>query len=149
MPDFPDYCIRGIKKKSHFHEDTDTASSALYMPDTRTPETRADRGSETSINWEDDDNALNFTLQFLDEDNPTLLAFQYGAVKLPRNALDEVNNLPSTMNTITYERHQLRLENPYHGNIVYKAGLAQHAITMIANVLAASSSKVHRKNASK
>ena len=142
MLDFPNYCIRGIRKKSFFYDDTDTASSALYIPDSRTSKDRSDGGSETSINWEDNDKVLEFTLQSLDENS--LIAFPYGAVRLARNALDDVNKLASTINTITYERQE-RPGNPYHGNIVYKSGLAHHIITMIANVLAASSSNVQRK----
>jgi len=144
MPDFPDYCIRGIKKKSYIYEDTDTVSSALYMPDPRTKETRSDGGSETSINWEDNDNVLDFTLQSLDDNNQTALAFPHGAVKLSRNVFDNINNSATTLNTITYERQKLP-KNHYHGNIVFRTGLPNHTVTMIANVFALFSSRVYRK----
>ena len=144
MPDFPNLCIRGIQKAKHVHTDTDTVSSLLFIPDNRTRELRSDGGDETSINWEDNDSVLEFTLDSKDENNPTSLAFPHGAVKLPRKILDEVVNSPTTYDSIKYERQELP-HNPFHGNIVFRAGLPNHTITMIANVFAYSCSKVLRK----
>jgi hypothetical protein len=143
MPEYPDHCIRGIRKKDYWFEDTDTVSAALYEPDTRTKDDREDGGIETSINWEDDDKALEFSLRIRDEKNPTQLAFPYGAVRLARKVLDEVNESISTVNTILYERQKLP-DNDYHGNIVFKSGVPKHTRTMIATVFAFYSSKPYR-----
>ncbi len=145
MVNFPDFCIRGIVKKSYIYEDTETVSAALFIPDSRTRVTRSDEGTETSINWDDNDKVLEFTLQTRDEKNQAVLAFPHGAIKLPRHVLDDVVNLPSTFQAITYERQEID-NNPYHGNIVFRAGIPQHTINMIANVLAAHSSRPYRSD---
>lgn len=151
MPDFPDYCIRGIKKESEINKETDTASAALFLPNTKKEALRADGSMEVSINWEDEVSVdevgvLDFTLQYPDDKNPTTLAFPHGAVKLSRSALDDVNGHPATPNTISYERQEIVGKNPYHGNIIYRTGLPSPTRTMIANVLAWNSSPIHRRN---
>jgi len=55
MSDFPDTCIRGIAKKNQISVDEVTVLAALYMPDSRTAETREDGCQEISINWEDNE----------------------------------------------------------------------------------------------
>jgi hypothetical protein len=144
MLDFPDNCIRGIQKIKYVHQDTDTVSSQLFLPNERTSKDRPDKGQETSINWEDNDTVLEFTLDSRDENDQTKLAFPHGAVRLPRHVIDKVINEANTINAITYERNKLP-NNNFHGNIVFRAELPRHTITMIANVFALYCSKVLRK----
>jgi len=144
MDNFPETCIRGIDKLKHVYQDTDTVSSQLFVPDNRTSEKRADKGQETSINWEDDDSVLEFTLDSRDENDQNKLLFPHGAVKLPRQIIDNVINEANTINAIAYERDRLP-HNDYHGNIVFQVGLPGHTINMVASVFALYCSKVLRK----
>jgi hypothetical protein len=141
MNDFPEHCIRGVGKEKYIYDD-DTVSAGLFIPDKRTASTRGDGGFETSINWEDNNDVLVFTLEYRDENNH--LAFPHGAVRVPRQEIDHVNELESTRDTLTYERGPLP-DNPYHGNIVFRGSLPNPRLTMIANILAAASSKVYRR----
>ncbi len=138
MNNFPEFCIRGIAKGSHINTDDNTIVFRDYLPDTRTSRNRIDGGSETSINWEDDDTTLIFTLEYRENSD---LAFPYGAVRLARAEIDHINELPSTENTIFYERSP-NDKNKYHGNIVFKNGLPDPKKNMVASCLAAASSKV-------
>src|SRR3970040_2044081 len=134
MDDFPEFCIRGIQKSKHVNSD-DTVQSILFRPDNRTSEKRADKGQETSINWDDNETVLEFTLDSKDEDNPNALAFPHGAVRLARTRLDDVISGAATTNMIFYERDRLE-HNEFHGNIVFNAGLPDHTINMIASTFA-------------
>jgi hypothetical protein len=142
MQEYPEFCIRGIRKLKEINQD-DTVALNVYLPYTKTSETRTDNGSETSINWEDKEEVLNFTLNFRDEKNQ--LVFANGAVKLAKDEIDHINTLPSTQDTLLYERDELD-ENPYHGNIVFRAELSNPKRNMIASILAAASSKVFKRS---
>jgi hypothetical protein len=100
-----------------------------YMPDDRTSRDRQDSGSETSINWEDNDTVLDFTLR-----NPS----HYGAAHLQCITIDYLNTQPGSLNALTYERDP-KEDNPYHGNIVFRQGLSNPAKRMIAGFLALAS----------
>lgn len=141
MTDFPLAFIRGIPKLDNINKERNTVMAALFIPNSKTSQTRSDQGQEISINWEDDGTVLSFTLTMPKENNLTSLAFPHGAVRLLTEVLDEVNNKPATANTLTYERNTLE-NNPYHGNIVFKSGLPGHTISMIASVLAYSAGNV-------
>ena len=144
MSDFPDNCIRGIQKLKNVYQDTNTVSAQLFIPDERTIKNRSDGGQETSINWEDDETVLDFTLNQKDENDQNRLLFPNGAVKLPRSEMDKLIADANISNAISYERNPLA-NNVYHGNIVFRDGLSKPMITMIANVLALYCSEVIRK----
>jgi len=140
MLNFPDFCIRGIRKNDQCFPDQNTVSFTLYMPDTRTREVRDDNGFETSINWEDNNDVIRFTLEYRANGQ---IAYAHGAVKLNKAHIDYINQLPSSANTLSYERSPLE-DNPHHGNIVFNGGLSKARQRMIAGTLANGSSLIIR-----
>ncbi len=136
---FPDHFIRGIVQKKHIIAETEGVTYELFLPNTKTAQLRDDGGEEVSINWEDHDAVLQFTLDMKIENTGYL--FPNGAVRLKKDELHRINATPTLENTITYERKKLP-NNDYHGNIVYKNGLTDRVKKMIAYYIAATSSKV-------
>lgn len=126
--DYADTCIRGVRKAEWI--DGDIISSLVFEPDFRTCDQRDDRGYETSINWEDNDQAVSYTLR-----QPIA---KFGALRLPRKAIDRVNEKPQSTNSLKYERKisQDNRDNPYHGNIVYLHDVPKPKIKQIAATLA-------------
>lgn len=139
MVNFPANCIRGIRKKDQCIEGQNIVSFSAFLPDTRTKDTRNDNGFETSINWEDNLEVIRFTLEFRAESNN--LAYPHGAVKLDISHIDYINQLPSSINCLIYERDVL-VDNPYHGNIVFAGGLTSAQQRMIAGSLALAASNI-------
>jgi len=128
MTDFPEFCIRGIRSPKHISPEGEIHGDA-FLPDDRTAHTRDDNGKETSINWEDDDSALEFSLNI----------FQFGVVRVARTELDRINSVPRAKNDISYERKRVN-GNDYHGNIVFHSHLPMIRIRTIAATLAHSCS---------
>ena len=144
MPDYPDNCIRGIRESKHINHDERRALGACFAPYAKTAEAREDGCQETSINWEDNDRVLEFTLNY--RTNPTAyFAFPNGAVRIPREKIDAVNTYEQVRDSIFYERRSVE-GNDYHGNIVFNTGLSKTQISFICTLLAAASSKVHTRN---
>ena len=133
MVDYPEYCLRGISKINDITQEG-RVSANVFLPDERTALTRVDNCMETSINWEDDNQALAFTLR----------SFQNGIVRLGRAEIDRINSLPASINEIGYERSVDPI-NSYHGNILFQNIISSAVRRMIAASLALASSKVIRK----
>ena len=123
MHDYPDACLRALRKQEEFDEVGPTFSA--FLPDKRTLEKRK-VGQETSINWDDDDRALEFTRK-----KPNTLK----VTRLMRQSLDELNKKPGSANSVFYDREELS-DNKYHGNIVFRAHLDTGRVRMIASILA-------------
>ncbi|PWB56018.1 MAG: hypothetical protein C3F13_02855 [Anaerolineales bacterium] len=138
--DFPDHCLRGLRDKDHYTEYDNTITLKGYLPDTRTQHTREDKGYETSINWEDTDSVIEFTLNTQESGKKS---FPFGIVRLPLVEIQRIIDNEATKNMISYERCPVD-GNEYHGNIVFQAGLSQLKQNMIASVLATYSSKVRK-----
>jgi len=137
MTEFPDSCLRGLHKKDYLT--VRGVSAAAFEPDPRTAADREDGGQETSINWEDDETVQELTLS--QRDARGNICYPHGIARLPRAWIDRVNELPGSESTLTYERRPTladpdRPDNPYHGNLVFRADLPTRAVRMIAGALA-------------
>lgn len=132
---YSDNCIRGIRKAEWI--DRGFVTSLAFDPDYKIK--RVDQGYETSINWEDDDKVVNYTLK-----QPTAV---FGAVRLPRKAIDRLNEKPLLRDCIKYER-KLQNRNRYHGNIVYLGCLPKSRIRAVAGALALEVTEIFRPNQS-
>ena len=133
---YPRTCLRGIRKKKDFVSDKGHVLAMTFMPDSRTAAQRADHGEEVSINWEDSQAVLPFTLK--------LPAAQFGAARL--SLVEEVRAITSRAlleGTVFYER-SAETGNPHHGNIVFREGLPRHLQTMIAGRFALASDFIAR-----
>ena len=139
--DFPINRIRGLREASYFNSFNNSINVKGYLPDTRTKEKREDKGFETSINWEDNQNVAKFTIEFKENSK---LCYPLGIVRLERNELDRIISNPGTKDMISYEREKLE-NNEFHGNIVFRGDLPQNMQSMIASTLACYSSRVIQK----
>jgi hypothetical protein len=88
---------------------------------------------EQSINWEDDDSVIEFTLNQRRTDGA--LQFKEGVVILSRSAMDRLNKLPLVRGLLGYERSPLD-GNPYHGNLLLPEEVPKAKMIRIAAGLA-------------
>lgn len=140
--DFPLNCIKGVKHSSLFCPDG-SPSADLFFVDLRYP--RDDGWIEQSINWEDDNSVIDFTLNQKKEDGE--IRFKAGVVIIPRNEIDLLSRQPTIIDTLSYERKKDPdyAENPYHGNILLKSSVNKQTMKKIAAGLALAVSKVIRQ----
>jgi hypothetical protein len=125
MRSCPDNCIRGVRKKDWIQEGV--VSFLAFEPNYNTYSSRADQGYETSINWEDNDKVVEFTL--------SQETGKYGALVLPRKLIDAVNEKPRSKGCIKYERQKSK-SNPYHGNVVFTDRQPKALVRLMAAHLA-------------
>jgi|SRR5215211_419691 len=107
---FPENCIRGIKENKNISNDGTTVLAALFLPAARTAQTRDDGHTETSINWEDNESVLSFTLNYRLSQN-AYFAYPNGAVKIPREKIDEINTFNGTKDGVFANGKQLKVTN--------------------------------------
>jgi hypothetical protein len=129
MP-FPENCIRGIPNKTFLYDD-ETVAAHLF--DFKQRDARDDGLTEQSINWEDDTQAVEFTLSQTKEDGDR--QFKAGVAIVPRSEIDRINKLPGIGGDLSYERQPLA-GNPYHGNLLLPTDTSKKKMRMIAGSLA-------------
>jgi hypothetical protein len=130
--EYPDNCLRGILNDSFLVRGEKKAAPHLfYFNDA--PE-RGDGWKERSINWQDDDDALGFTLSYRDEGSEEF-KFKAGVAVLARDEIDLVMRLRHAIDNLKYERQGLE-GNPYHGNLLLRAGTPLSVERMIGAALA-------------
>lgn len=135
MP-YPANCLRGISQKDAIAEDGNIAPHAFFFHEA---DKRADGWIEQSINWEDDEKALPFTLaQRRTNGTPQFL---YGLAVIPRLELDRLCALVTVAGRLAYER-RVREDNPYHGNLLLNANMPKITKVMIAAGIALHASRV-------
>jgi hypothetical protein len=129
---FPKSCLRGIPN-STFVTEEGIPSSSLFFP--------MNNSLEVSINWEDDNQVLAFTLAMKKGEE---FQFDYGVVRLPVKGMDDVCNKCILKNPIIYVRAPIT-GNTYHGNIKYREDLSKDAKKMVAGMLALKVSNIIRR----
>jgi hypothetical protein len=135
---FPDNCIRGVPNNDFVIADGSVASH-LFNPKRQNENQRDDGWNETSINWEDDGDAITFTLEIRKDDNT--YQYEIGVVRIPRQEIDRINSHPTTIGLLSYERQPL-MENPYHGNILFRQGIPTPKVRQLAASLATIASRI-------
>lgn len=135
MP-FPDNCIRGIPNQSFMIEDGSIGSHLFHFDNKHR---REDGWIEQSINWEDDENAIEFTLNQKKEDGS--FQFKAGVVIIPRKEIDRLNRRPTVNGVLSYERQPLE-NNFYHGNILLSQNVPKHTMKKLAAGLALAVSSI-------
>jgi len=126
--DYPDNCIKGIPNAEHLTSDGTPATHLFFF----SKEDRGDGWKDQSINWDDDDQAIKFTLKQLRNGN---LQFRSGAAVIPRSEIERLNRQPAVQKLLSYERQPFP-ENTYHGNILLSAQAPIHLMRQIAASLA-------------
>jgi hypothetical protein len=132
---YPEKCLRGIINES-FLEDGKVTSPLFYFDNKHR---RPDGWIELSINWHDDDNAIDSTLKQRRESGE--LKFKAGVAILPRKGLDEIKMWDSIGGRLAYERQPLS-ENKYHGNILLNHEVSPRIAKMIAASIALTTSQI-------
>jgi len=114
--EYPANCIRGISDSCLIGADGTVGSGLFQFDETHL---RPDGWIEESINWEDDEHAVQFTL---DQTKDGELQFRVGVAKIPRIRIDDYNQLPAVNGVLSYERKPEEC-NRYHGNILLRGNL--------------------------
>jgi hypothetical protein len=129
MP-YPDCCLKGIDLKDAISDDGEIGSHILYFKVAERPLS----WEKQSINWQDDDSAIGFTLGQTNQDGT--LQFKYGVLVLSRYEIDRINNRPQISGILSYEREPLQY-NDYHGNLLLAAGVSKKKMKQVAATLVA------------
>lgn len=126
MP-LPDNCIRGIPNSNCLEG---SVANMTLFEFRRNPD-RADGWNEVSINWMDDEHAIDFTLQQKKDEGE--LRFRVGVAIIPCVDLDKIRKHHT--NFFHYER-QTRPNNDYHGNLLLRRDISKTRGTLIRAGLA-------------
>ena len=123
---YPNNCIRGIPHQDFLLDDGGVKSHLFYFD----PKfNREDGWCKQSINWEDDNEAIDFTMNQRKETGE--LQFSAGVAILQRLELDRLKNRPTVKGIFKYERGELTL-NKYHGNLLLKNDTTKTKMKQIA-----------------
>ena len=125
---YPKNSIKGIPNNDFLIEGRTVASHLFDFK-----QIRDDRTVEQSINWEDDESVVDFTLNQRKENGD--LQFRAGVAILPRSEIDRLSRLPTIRGLLSYERSPLD-DNPYHGNLLLQANVPKAKMKQIAANLA-------------
>jgi len=124
--ELPSHCLRGLRRKDWV--DGTVVQTLAFIPDRTTSGGPADEFHETSINWEDDETVLAFTLD-------RRLQSEHGVARLSRVQIDSIRQLRTCIGQLEYER-KTEDDNPHHGNLLYRKGCTKPLEKMIASALA-------------
>ena len=127
---FPDEWLKGIPNKKEYITDDNRLASHLFH---FKPEfLRTDGWVEQSINWNDDENSITYTLS---QEKNGEIHFKAGLAVLSRHELHKINKKPQVNDMISYERAPLP-DNKYHGNLLLKHPHSNKTMKMIAATIA-------------
>ena len=129
--EFPETCIKGIPNATDFV--TPDGEVRAHLFDFKLDSVRDDEWLEQSINWEDNDSVIGFTLKQRKDGGD--IQFKGGVTVLERREIDRMNKRPVIRGLLSYERSKVD-GNPYHGNLLLNASSARHRVKLISNALA-------------
>lgn len=136
---FPDNCIRGIPNDSYLVQDGSVGAHLFHFD---IGSARTDGWVDQSINWQDDPEAIEFTMDQRKETGER--QFQAGVVVVPRAEIDRLSRQPTVGGILSYERQPLE-NNRYHGNLLLQEGVPKPTMKKIAACLAVAVSQVIRR----
>ena len=122
---YPDECLKGIPNESFITQDKKISAHLFYFKDEHI---RPDGWCRQSINWNDDDNSIQHTLNQKNNGN---VQFKIGVVLLSRAELDKISRRPLINGMLSYERDPLP-DNRYHGNLLLKTDYSDRTMKMVA-----------------
>ncbi len=134
---FPDNALKGIPNPSFMNEEGNVGSHLFRFDIDQ--EIRDDDLIEQSINWEDDYNAIDYTLKQKKENGET--QFKVGVAIVPREDIDRLMNKHPFKNVFFYERNEVA-NNPYHGNLLLNKNISKPTRNMLSAGLALAISKI-------
>jgi len=127
--DYPDQCLRGIKSKTLIPEEGLVNNELFYFD-----EKNSNGFFELSINWNDPEKAIPFTLA-QKKDDGVEIKYKGGIAVIDRSELDKINKLQLLNGMLSYERAKLP-ENLYHGNLLLNGDVSKLKRKYIAVTLA-------------
>ena len=127
---YPENVIKGIPNKENYISDGIIGPTLFAF----NGNSRSDRQLESSINWDDDAEAINFTLNQKNSDGTS--QFKGGLVLIPRSELDHLRVLPTIRGILSYERQPILQINKYHGNILVAGNIPKLLKKSIASSIA-------------
>jgi hypothetical protein len=134
---YPEKMLRGISDQNWIDADG-RISSAVFQFDPG--HDRIDDFEEASINWYDEEDALEIILTQQKESDGSL-QFKGGVAVLPKNWVDTMMKNPSGTGIINYERRETP-NNKYHGNLLRLSSLPKNQRTMVSATLAMGVEKI-------
>jgi hypothetical protein len=133
---YPAHCLRGVSLKDAITEDGIIAPHAFFFHE---GDKRQDGWIEQSINWEDDEKAVPFTLAQKRVDGTA--QFPYGLAVVPRVELDRLCTQVTVAGRLAYER-RVTEGYAYHGNLLLKSNTPKVTMKMIAAGIALHVSRI-------
>ncbi len=128
---YPDHLLRGVYNDEYIGPDNEPTSTLFYFDYNKPP--RDDGLRAFSINWHDDDGALDSI--FLQRKDDKTLQFKAGAAVLSRADLDLACHNHIVSQHLHYER-QVLPNNKYHGNLLLEASVQKPRMHKIASAIA-------------
>jgi len=130
---YPKNILRGIQNNQCITKDGLVSASAFTFHE------NPDRESEfleSSINWKDDDGAIDEILNKTKSNKQGELEkmFKYGYVELDKNDLDTIMRLSNCSTRLLYERYPIE-DNDYHGNLLIVKGLSNASKRLISGTI--------------
>lgn len=132
--DYPDNCIRGLSKGCEITVEGFAPEHAFYFDNVQ----RKDGWDEQSINWEDDESVIRFTLNQKKENGD--IKYVNGVAVISRCNIDRLIDRMAK-GLLRYERKRID-GNRYHGNILLKSGTSKKTMKIIAAGISLSVEKI-------
>ena len=132
--DYPDNCIRGLSKGCEITVEGFAPEHAFYFDNVQ----RKDGWDEQSINWEDDESVIRFTLNQKKENSD--IKYVNGVAVISRYNIDRLIDRMAK-GLLRYERKRID-GNRYHGNILLKSGTSKKTMKIIAAGISLSVEKI-------
>ena len=136
---YPEELLRGIPNQDCMAEDGYPGTSLFHFQQKQSSSARHDKYMELSINWRDDDGALNILMEQKKEDGT--YQFKIGVAVLSRKELDRIRRMPRFKGSFNYERKSLP-DNPYHGNLLLIEELPTNLKRMVQTLIAIACTEV-------
>ncbi len=127
---FPDSCLRGIKNDSESYLVGGMPTMNLFLFDFD----KETNKWKQSINWEDDEHVVAFTLTQKKDDDT--FRYKCGVARIGRAKIDGIRSLPQVKGLLSYNREPLEGINPHHGNLILEGETLKHVRGLIASALA-------------
>lgn len=133
---FPENCIRGIPNHDYLNNDGSVGSHLFYFKLDTEP---IEGWFQNSINWQDDDSAIGFTLAQTKDDGT--VQFRAGVAIVLTEEIERLKHRPMVGGLLSYERREI-LNNRFHGNLLLNEKTLKHTMRLIAAGLALAVARV-------
>lgn len=137
MPDYPSRFIKGIPHSQLI--DNGIAAPDLYAFQDR--DLREDGWIEQSINWHDDEKAVDFTLNQVKANGE--IHFKAGVALVLTEDMERLKRRAPYKDKVDYERNN-KDDNPYHGNLLVFQTLSKRIRKALSAYLAVVSEIIPR-----